>query len=50
MEENKAMDAEDTTNYCTEQEVGEHDSTLDEYFEKIIVCKYLICHGKKQFN
>lgn len=47
LEEDMTMDPIDTTNYCTEQEVGEDYRTWDEYFEKIIVYGCFICHGKK---
>lgn len=45
VEEDMTMDIEDTTNDCTEQEVGQDYSTWDEYFEKIIVYGYSIFCG-----
>ena len=50
VEEDMTMDLADTTNDCTEQEVGLEYSTQDEYFEKIVVCGCSVCHGKKQFK
>lgn len=47
VEEDMTMDPADTTNDCTEQEVGQDYSTWDEYFEKIVVCGCFVCHGKK---
>ena len=44
------MDSPDTTNGCTEEEVSQEYSTLDEYFEKIIVYGCSKCRGKKQFK
>ena len=50
VEEDMAMDPTDTTNECTEKEVGQDYSTWDEYFKNIVVCGCSICHGKKQFK
>jgi hypothetical protein len=50
VEEDMTMDPADTTNDCTEQEVGLEYSTWDEYFEKIVVCGCFVCRGKKQFK
>ena len=50
MEEDMTMDPLDTTNDCTEEEVGQDYSTWDEYFEKIVACGCSKCRGKKQFK
>jgi hypothetical protein len=50
VEEDMTMDHVDTTNDCIEQEVGIDYSTWDEYFEKIVVCGWFVCRGKKQFK
>jgi hypothetical protein len=50
VEEDITMDLVDTTNDCTEQEVGLDYITWDEYFEKTVFCGCSICRGKKQFK
>lgn len=50
MEEDTAMDPMDKTNDFTEQEVGQEYRMQDDYFEKIVVCGCVVCHGKKQFK
>ena len=50
VEEDMTMDPANTTNNCIEQEVGLEYSTWDEYFEKIVVCKWYVFRVNKQFK
>jgi hypothetical protein len=50
-EEDMTMDPVDTKNDCIEKEVGlDYSTCRDEYFEKIVVCVFFVCRGKKQFK
>ena len=50
VKEDMTMDPAQTTNDCTEKEVGLEYSTWYEYFEKIGVCGCYVCCGKKQLK
>ena len=51
MEEYMTMDSTNTIEaQHTKHEVNNDDSIWDEYFNKIIVCGYYECRGKKEFK
>ena len=50
VEEDMTMDPIDTTNDCTEQEVGLEYSTWDEYFEKLLFVDVLYVVERNNSN